>query len=127
MGLKADQLFELIDFYHAIEHLSEFAKLKPRWSKTERDKWVRKQRRRLRKGRIDAVVEAVQLASKGTKNALLRRERDYFIKNQARMCYGKVSDAQMPIGSGARERLIRRVVNMRLKGVGILWNEDSAN
>ena len=127
LGLKADQLFELIDFYHAVEHLSEFAKLKPRWLKAEREKWVKKQRRRLRKGHIDTVVEAVQLASKGTKNALLRRERDYFIKNQARMCYGKVSDAQMPIGSGAMESSIRRVVNMRLKGAGIFWNEDSAN
>lgn len=127
LGLKADQLFELIDFYHAVEHLSEFAKLKSRWSKAERDKWVKKQRRRLRKGHIDAVVEAVQLASKGTKNALLRRERDYFIKNQTRMCYGKVSDVQMPIGSGAMESSIRRVVNMRLKGAGIFWNEDSAN
>jgi hypothetical protein len=31
LGLKASQLFELIDFYHAVEHLSAFARLKPRW------------------------------------------------------------------------------------------------
>jgi hypothetical protein len=126
-GLKPDQVFELIDFYHAVEHLNEFAKLKPRWSKAQRDSWVKKQRRRLRKGQIEAVLEEVRSASKGTKNALLRRERDYFIKNQARMCYGEVSDAKMPIGSGAMESSIRRVVNMRLKGAGIFWNEDTAN
>jgi hypothetical protein len=44
-----------------------------------------------------------------------------------RMHYGKVSDAQMPIGSGAMESSIRRVVNMRLKGGGIFWHEDTAN
>ena len=33
----------------------------------------------------------------------------------------------MPIGSGAMESSIRRVVNMRLKGAGIFWSEDSAN
>ena len=127
LGLKASQHFELIDFYHAVEHLSAFARLKPRWSTLERDNWVRKQRRRLRRGHIEAVVEELRLECKGTKSALLRRERDYFIRNQMRMHYGKVSDAQMPIGSGAMESSIRRVVNMRLKGAGIFWNEDTAN
>lgn len=127
LGLKPSQLFELIDFYHAVEHLTDFAKLKCRWSKAEREAWVKKQRRLLRKGGIDSVVAALQSACKGTKNALLRRERDYFIKNQSRMCYGKVSENLLPIGSGAMESSIRRVVNLRLKGACIFWKEDTAN
>ena len=32
----------------------------------------------------------------------------------------------LPIGSGAIESSIRRVVNLRLKGASIYWNEDTA-
>jgi len=49
------------------------------------------------------------------------------IKNQLRMNYEQVSSLQLPIGSGAMESSIRRVVNMRLKGPCIFWSEDSAN
>jgi hypothetical protein len=127
LGLKEDQGLELIDFYHAVEHLNEFAKLKSSWSPDEREKWVKKYRRQLRKGHIDSVIDALKLASKGTRNKLLRRERNYFIKNQLRMNYEQVSSLQLPIGSGAMESSIRRVVNMRLKGPCIFWSEDSAN
>ena len=118
---------ELIDFYHAVEHLNEFAKLKSTWSQEERAAWVKKYRRQLRQGHIDNVIDALKLASKGTKNKLLRRERNYFIKNESRMNYEKVSSLKLPIGSGAMESSIRRVVNMRLKGPCIFWSKDSAN
>lgn len=127
LKLKPEQLFELIDFYHAVEHLSEFAKLKARWSKTQRQAWVRKHRHHLRQGHISLVIDAVKSASKGSRNPLLRRERDYFIKNQSRMRYQQVARWQLPIGSGAMESSIRRVVNLRLKGAGIYWLEESAN
>ena len=126
LGLK-DRGLELIDFYHAVEHLNEFAKLKSSWSQDEREKWVKKNRHQLRKGHIGVVIDALKLASKGTRNKLLKRERNYFIKNKSRMNYEQVSNLQFPIGSGAMESSIRRVVNMRLKGPCIFWSEDSAN
>ena len=80
LGLEERQAVELIDYYHAIEHLTALAKLKPRWSTKDRERWVRKQRRCLRQHQTDAVIDAVKAASKGTKNTLLRREREYFLK-----------------------------------------------
>jgi hypothetical protein len=127
LKLKDEQVYELIDFYHGVEHLSALAKLKHRWSQKERERWVRKQRRRLIKGKIDTVLVAIKQACKGTKNKLLKREREYFAKNQLRMRYGDVAEQNMPIGSGAMESSIRRVVNLKLKGACIYWNEDSAN
>jgi len=127
LNLKTEQVHELIDFYHAVEHLSALAKLKTSWTQTERERWVRKQRRRLIKGKTSTVISAIKMACKGSKNKLLKRERDYFLKNQLRMCYGDVAKHQLPIGSGAMESSIRRVVNLRLKGACIYWNEDSAN
>ena len=73
------------------------------------------------------MIAVLRTAAKGTKNALLRRERDYFIKNRSRMNYGEVSDKQLPIGSGAMESSIHRVVNLRMKGTCIFWKEDTAN
>ena len=72
-------------------------------------------------------MQAIKLACKGTKNKLLKREREYFIKNRFRMSYKKVRDLQLPMGSGAMESSIRRVVNLRLKSPCIYWNEDTAN
>ena len=85
LGLEERQVVELIDYYHAVEHLIALAKLKPCWSTKDRARWVRRQRRRLRQHQTDAVIDAVKAASKGTKNALLRREREYFLKNRHRL------------------------------------------
>jgi hypothetical protein len=59
---------------------------------------------------------------------LLRRERDYFKRNagKGRMDYARIAALKMPIGSGAIESTIRRVVNLRLKGASIYWHQKSA-
>lgn len=42
------------------------------------------------------------------------------------MNYKKISTLYLPIGSGAMESAIRRVVNLRLKGASIYWLEKTA-
>ena len=39
----------------------------------------------------------------------------YFLRNQDRMNYHAIEGMALPIGSGAMESAIRRVVNLRLK------------
>jgi hypothetical protein len=58
----------------------------------------------------------------------LKRERAYFQRNGAkgRLDYGRLAASKMPIGSGAIESTIRRVVNLRLKGASIYWHKKSA-
>ena len=43
------------------------------------------------------------------------------------MNYKLARDKGIPIGSGAVESGIRRVVNLRMKGNSIFWNEEAAN
>ena len=50
LGVKPDQVNELVDFYHAVEHLGKIAALQRRWTAAERQAWIGRQRRRLRKG-----------------------------------------------------------------------------
>ena len=50
LGIKPEQVKELVDFYHAVEHLGKIAALRRRWTVQERQTWIGRQRRRLLKG-----------------------------------------------------------------------------
>jgi hypothetical protein len=120
------KILELIDFYHAVQHLHAFAEMKRQWSRKHRKQWVTRQKRLLKDGKAQMAIKKLQEAAKGSKSKLLQRELRYFIKNRHRLCYREVAALKLPIGSGAIESAIRRVVNLRLKGPCIFWNEDSA-
>lgn len=126
LGLRAEQVVEVIDFYHAVEHLGKVAALQPKWSAKQRKSWVRTQRKKLLAGQVDQVIEAIARLSAGRKSKLLDRELEYFRKHRQRMAYARVKELGLPIGSGAIESAVRRVVNLRLKGPGIFWERESA-
>lgn len=127
LSLGDDQVVELVDFYHAVEHLAHVADLRRGWTKKQRGQWIRKQRKRLLNGQVDQVVTAVDALCQGRMSKKVRTERDYFHNNAERMKYQQVKSDKLPLGSGAIESAMRRVVNLRLKGAGIFWHEDSAN
>ncbi len=121
LGLKETQVHELIDVYHAIEHVSKIGALRKNLTTSERKKWIGKQRRRLQKGKIEAVVEDIQSFYRGRLSQALSTERDDFIRNQKRMNYFEIKALNFPMGSGAIERSGRRVINLRLKGPCLFW------
>ena len=126
LGLSADRAYELVDFYHAVEHLSKVAGLRKSWSTKQRRRWVKRHRRLLLKGEVNRVVEAVCEICRGRHSKAIRTERDYFIKNAARMAYAKLKELKLPIGSGSVESAIRRVINLRLKGPCLFWYRENA-
>jgi hypothetical protein len=126
LGLKSEQVYELIDFYHAVEHLGKVAGLRKSWTAKQRKVWVRKHRRLLRQGQVDKVIEAVKEVCRGRNSKGIRTERDYFVRNLSRMAYDRIRALKLPIGSGSVESAIRRVVNLRLKGPCIFWCKENA-
>lgn len=126
IGIAASCCLFVLDYYHAVEHLSDLASLK-RWGAKEKEKWVRKQKKRLLEGKLEKFMMDIDSACKGTKNQKLRREHKYFKKHLPHMDYANLKSQGLPIGSGAVESGIRRVLNLRLKGPGIFWHEDSAD
>ena len=126
LGLAADQVHELLDFYHAAEHLGKVAALRKDWSAKDRGRWRNRQRRLLLRGEVERVIAAVRNLCRGRNSKAIRTQRDYFIKNQSRMAYAKLTAMKLPIGSGAIESTVRRVVNLRLKGASIFWCRASA-
>jgi len=126
LGVATDRVYEVVDFYHAVEHLGKVAALRKGWSEAKKRAWVKKHRRLLKQGKVDRVVEAVQELCRGRNSKEMRRERGYFVRNRRRMDYARIAALTLPIGSGAMESAIRRVVNLRLKGPGLFWHESSA-
>jgi len=128
LGIQPGSIHSLVDFYHAVEHLGVIAGQKSRWTTPERKTWVTRQRRRLLKGQTQEVLDEIEELCGSRCGPVLKRERGYFRRNimAGRMDYHRLAEAKWPIGSGAMESAIRRVINLRLKGAGIFWHEDSA-
>ncbi|HNR99186.1 MAG TPA: hypothetical protein PKX48_06670 [Planctomycetota bacterium] len=121
------QVLQLIDFYHAVQHLGVFAQEYPGWHSACRTRWRNKARSLLRKGKIGKVLADMQrLVRRHPRNKALKREMHYFLNNGGRFCYAWARRLRVPIGSGPMESAVRRVINMRLKGPGIFWHEDTA-
>ena len=129
LGLRPEQCYELVDFYHVVEHLYKLAGLKRKWTTRKRRQWVKRQRRGLLKGKLKQVLEGIKKCTSGRIGKELRRERNYFLRNAqaGRLNYAAVAAKKLPIGSGSMESTVRRVVNLRLKGAGIFWHEENAN
>ena len=126
LGLAAAQVHELLDFYHAAQRLGQVAALRKDWSAKARTRWRTQQRHLLLRGEVDQVIAAMQGLCRGRNSKAIRTHRDYFIRNQSRMAYAKLMALKLPIGSGAIESTVRRVVNLRLKGPSIFWCRASA-
>ena len=126
LGLTAERVHELLDFYHAVQRLGQVAALRKDWSAKARTRWRTRQRHLLLQGEVEQVIAAVRVICRGRNSKAIRTHRNYFIKNQSRMVYAKLMAMKLPIGSGAIESTVRRVVNLRLKGPSMFWGRASA-
>ena len=126
LGLAVEQVHELLDFYHAVHHLGQIAALRKDWSAKVRTRWCTHQRHLLMRGEVAQVITAVRDLCRGRNSKAIRKHREYFTKNQNRMAYARLMALKLPIGSGAIESAVRRVVNLRLKGPSLFWCRASA-
>ena len=126
LGIKASQVWQLIDFFHAAQHVHAVARLRKGWKAKQRKRWVTMQCNRLRKGEVERIISDITNWCRGRNSKAIRTELNYFKKHRYRMAYAQVTALRLPIGSGAVESAIRRVVNLRLKGPAIFWCKGHA-
>ena len=126
LEVPSDKIVELLDFFHAVEHLECLANLRKGWSGEERKKWVKQQKALLKKGCIDKFIEKIESICLGRNGKKIRKQRDYFLRNRDRLDYSAAKRNSLPRGSGPMESAIRRVINLRLKGAGIFWHQENA-
>jgi hypothetical protein len=128
VGLGEKQWQWVLDFWHATQHVSAALTHVPIEAK-ERRRQYRKLRKWLLGGKAWEMIRELQTL--GEKHGVLpAMETDlaYLKKHEdnCRMDYARYRRQGLPIGSGAVESAIRRVINLRVKGPGLLWYEQNA-
>jgi hypothetical protein len=113
---------EIIDIFHAYEHLWEAGRAVFDASDAL-TAWAEPLQDALYERGAPAVLDALDaLTSPGpTAAEVLRRERAYFADNAMRMDYPRFVAQQLPIGSGAVESLCKTLIQARAKGAGMRW------
>lgn len=120
VGLDPGKVVEVIDWYHAVETLHTIAKA-CRWSESRRKAWVHKVQGYLYKGDVERVVTEIEALAVGRRAKSILEHRDYFQRNARRMRYQLLRAQKLPMGSGAMESTVRRVINLKLKSPGKFW------
>lgn len=126
----ADNLTTILDWYHAAEHLCDFAKV---WH--ARDDEVRQQWTQQAKGilyeqggeALLAFLRAIDLPlqTSAEVHEELRKLRGYFENNRHRTDYPAYREKGWDIGSGPTEAGCK-IIGERLKGSGMRWVEEGA-
>lgn len=120
---------EIVDLYHAREHLWELAAKLFAQDEQRRRGWARRMLNKLDAGRIEQLVEALR-AVETDDFAVARQlelEADYFERNAERMRYGELRRQGLFVGSGVIEAGCRTVIASRLKRSGMFWSVRGAN
>lgn len=119
LGYDPGRVIEVVDYYHAVEHLSKVA-AEIRGTKPRRA-WFARAKRLLTRGDIQGLLALAKSICKGRNAKAIRKLLSYFVDHEARMRYSQFKKAGVPTGSGAIESSVRRVINLRMKGNGIYW------
>ncbi|MCE2426170.1 MAG: ISKra4 family transposase [Pseudomonadales bacterium] len=116
---------QIVDIFHAKQHLSEVAKaiygagtdLADRWGKTRRDE--------LDQGRLDDILAALRAHADSCDDA--RKCIDYIDANRHRMRYPEFRGMGLCVATGVVEGGCKNIVGSRLKRGGMHWTVDGAN
>jgi hypothetical protein len=119
---------EILDFWHAVEHAWEFARLQYGEPSTRATGWVHRLACDLRAGQVQRVIARLKALRATTPeaqeklDALIRYDTD----NAARMRYDEYLRRGYGIGSGAVESAHKQLVHARLRQAGMRWSELGA-
>lgn len=122
------KIHQVLDNCHAAHHVSLALKALG-LAEEDRMPLYRDLRTRLRNGEWRYVVQELQqLVDANPEIEQLQTELNYLQKHgdAGRLAYPTFRGQGLPLGSGAIESSIRRVINLRLKGNGIFWRETNA-
>jgi hypothetical protein len=125
VGYDRDKVTEVLDYYHAMENLYKIADEVSGWSEKRRGRWLKKTKKLLIHGRVSEFIDEVRSLCKGRRARRVAKKLLYFEKRWDLMKYATFKKKHIPLGSGAMESCIRRVINLRFKGNGIFWKMET--
>jgi hypothetical protein len=125
VGFNKDKVTEVLDYYHGMEHLYGIADEVSGWSTKRRNRWLKKAKKHLIEGRVEEFIGEVKGLCKGRRARKVAKKLLYFEKRWDMMKYASFRKKNIPLGSGAMESCVRRVINLRFKGNGIFWKIET--
>jgi hypothetical protein len=128
VGLPAGRCVRVLDWCHAVHNLSQGLEAL-HLSEEERQRQYAQLRGFLHKGWWAVVVNRLTSLGAAAGNPKdLEQPLGYLSKHGAtgHLDYKRLRRRGLPQGSGAIESAIRRVINLRLKGPGLMWQKENA-
>jgi hypothetical protein len=132
LGSLGPAVVEILDYYHAVEHLWKVANSLFGHGTAEAVAWVRGREEDLLKGLdcefFKSLREALATA-KGISETLassVEKELNYFINNKDRIKYAEYISKGYLIGSGAMEGSCKHHVKERIDRAGMHWSPQGA-
>jgi len=116
---------EIVDRFHAKQHLSELAGSLWGEYKELRAHWLQGRYAELDLGNIETLTERIGIHAEHFDEA--RRAIPYFTQNEARMRYGAFREAGFCTSTGIVEGGCKTVVGTRFKRPGMHWSVYGAN
>jgi len=126
--LDPARVVEVLDWCHGVHHLG-LAVAALDLAEGQRAEEYRRLRLLLKAGQGQTVIEDLEAQAAGQpEDSPVWREIGYLTRHweAGRLRYHCFRCRGVPLGSGAIESTIRRVINLRLKGTSIFWEEANA-
>ena len=122
---------QIVDLYHAREHLWDLARKLYPADEAAQKRWVRHKLDWLENGKIEKLVAALRKTADSVTNPELVKtitiEAEYFDSNRNRMRYPEFRQKNLFVGSGVIEAGCKAVIGSRLKQSGMFWTVRGAN
>jgi hypothetical protein len=120
---------QIVDLYHAREHVAALGKLLYGPGSAEGKRWTAARCEDLDAGEVGRLVAALgRLQPRGEETQeAVRKARGYFETNAARMRYAQFRRHRLFVGSGVVEAGCKTIVGLRLKQSGMRWTVRGAN
>jgi len=118
---------EIVDLYHAREHVSDLAKLL--YEALQAKAWTQASIELLDAGNLEKLLSSfarLRPKSQFVKDEF-RKAMAYFLTNMERMRYQRFRDQGLFVGSGVVEAGCKTIIGRRLKQSGMRWTVRGAN
>lgn len=127
--LHFPQATQILDLYHAREHLAQLSKLIYPDDEARRQKLRTYAWKLLDRGELDRLLQRLRALQPVDPEArrLAEQELAYLESNRTRMQYKEYRDAGLFVGSGVVEAGCKTVIGHRLKRSGMEWSVRGAN
>ncbi len=120
---------EIVDLYHAREHLWALGRTLFPLDRQQRRRWVQRRKKQLDEGRIEHLIRSLRSTPTDTleQHEEVRVESNYFEGHAERMRYAEFRRQNLFVGSGVVEAGCRTLAGARLKRSGMFWTVKGAN